>query len=316
MRLVWVYVLVTALVFSSLVVAQNPGTGLHKPGPEEGTLAGNIYANEFLGFSFPIPDGWEVNREILGTEREGEAKRTPGGGLELLVIDQHTGKPFRNRIVVSALDAAGMSATTQEYVSKFVKVRLNRDGRQLVQDAVDIELAGRHFSRADYKESSAEVTLHKAFVSTKFRGYFLGWTLVAGSPEELEAIAKSLDRISFREDRQLSSGVIGSTVPAAPGRPLRVRVSQGVSQALLLKKVDPEYPSDARRDHVQGSVVLRATIDTSGNVANLTLTSGDPKLAPAALEAVKQWKYKPYLLNGSPVEVETQVTVAFQLSER
>ena len=96
--------------------------------------------------------------------------------------------------------------------------------------------------------------------------------------------------------------------------PQLVRISAGVSTALLIKKVQPQYPSNAMQSRVQGQVVLQARIDKEGNVEDLTLISGDPLLAPAALEAVKQWKYKPYLLNGQPVKVETQVVVNFTLS--
>ena len=96
--------------------------------------------------------------------------------------------------------------------------------------------------------------------------------------------------------------------------PLRVRVSQGVSQALLLKKVDPEYPVDALRTRIQGSVLLHVTISKAGDVLTVELISGHQMLAPAAIEAVKHWKYKPYLLNGQPVEVDTQVLVNFTVS--
>ena len=99
-----------------------------------------------------------------------------------------------------------------------------------------------------------------------------------------------------------------------PKRPLRVRVSESVSQAFIAKKVQPDYPPEARAKHVEGRVVMKAEISESGDVQNISLISGDPLLAPAAMEAVKQWKYKPYLLNGQPVNVETQVTVVFQLT--
>jgi protein TonB len=65
---------------------------------------------------------------------------------------------------------------------------------------------------------------------------------------------------------------------------------------------------------VQGDVVLSAVIDTNGQITNLQLVSGHPMLVPAAIAAVKQWRYKPYLLNGQPVEVETTITVIFSLS--
>jgi len=90
-------------------------------------------------------------------------------------------------------------------------------------------------------------------------------------------------------------------------------VSQGVSQGLLFKKVAPSYPQNALRMHIDGTVELLATISKDGNITHIKVLSGDAQLAKAASDAVKQWKYKPYLLNGEPVEIQTQVTVNFKL---
>lgn len=111
-------------------------------------------------------------------------------------------------------------------------------------------------------------------------------------------------------------GIISSTPVAVPkvATPQRVRVSQGVTQGLLIRKVQPAYPPLARQARIQGSVQLQAEISKDGTIENLRLISGHPMLAPAAIEAVKQWRYKPYILNGEPVEVETQITVNFTLS--
>jgi len=115
-------------------------------------------------------------------------------------------------------------------------------------------------------------------------------------------------------------GVIGSVLSSTPvavpkiATPQRVRVSAGVTQGLLVRKVNPTYPPLARQARIQGTVVLQAQISKTGDIENLQLISGHPMLAPAAIEAVKQWKYRPYLLNGEPVEVETQVQVNFTLA--
>jgi protein TonB len=115
-------------------------------------------------------------------------------------------------------------------------------------------------------------------------------------------------------------GVIGSVLSSTPvavpkiATPQRVRVSAGVTSGLLVHRVSPVYPPLARQARIQGTVVLQAQISKDGNIENLQLISGHPMLAPAAIEAVKQWKYKPYLLNGEPVEVETQVQVNFTLA--
>jgi protein TonB len=99
-------------------------------------------------------------------------------------------------------------------------------------------------------------------------------------------------------------------------RPKRVRVSQGVAKALLIQKVEPEYPQEARDKRIQGTVVLQVEISEAGDVKDAQLISGHPLLAPPAIAAVKQWKYKPYLLNGEAVQVETQVAVDFRLDPK
>ncbi len=119
-------------------------------------------------------------------------------------------------------------------------------------------------------------------------------------------------------------GVIGSVISSSnslaavpkfvPTTPTRVRISGGVTKGMLIQRLEPTYPTLARAARVQGDVVLSAIIDTNGQITNLQLVSGHPMLVPAALAAVKQWRYKPYLLNGQPVEVETTITVIFTLS--
>ena len=119
-------------------------------------------------------------------------------------------------------------------------------------------------------------------------------------------------------------GVIGGIVSATsnlsavpkfiPVTPQRVRISQGVTRGLLIHRVEPGYPPLARAARVQGDVILTAVISVNGEIENLQLVSGHPMLVPAAISAVKQWRYKPYLLNGQPVEVETTITVIFSLS--
>jgi periplasmic protein TonB len=107
-----------------------------------------------------------------------------------------------------------------------------------------------------------------------------------------------------------------SVLAQAQLKPARVRISQKVSETLVVSKVQPRYPEEARRKHIQGPVIMRAEITKDGVVESLDVLSGDPVLAAAATDAVKQWKYKPFLLNGDPMAVETQVTVNFTLADK
>jgi protein TonB len=106
--------------------------------------------------------------------------------------------------------------------------------------------------------------------------------------------------------------------PAMPkvAAPSKVRVSSGVAQGLLIHQVKPTYPSIAVQARVQGTVVLQAVIAKDGTVQDLRVISGHPLLVRAALEAVQLWRYKPYLLNDQPVEVDTQINVNFTLGSR
>ncbi len=102
--------------------------------------------------------------------------------------------------------------------------------------------------------------------------------------------------------------------PLPPQPAVREFRTSRMLEGSLLYRVQPIYPPLARTARIQGPVVLFAVISKSGNIDNLRVLSGHPMLAPAAIEAVSQWRYRPYILNGEPIEVETQITVNFTLA--
>jgi protein TonB len=99
-------------------------------------------------------------------------------------------------------------------------------------------------------------------------------------------------------------------VPAAPMRHAPVSV---IMEGNLVHKVEPRYPVIAQQVGIQGTVVIRALISRTGSIERAQVESGQPLLTAAALAAVREWKYRPYYLNGEPVEVETEITVNFVL---
>jgi protein TonB len=94
-----------------------------------------------------------------------------------------------------------------------------------------------------------------------------------------------------------------------------VKISEGVLQAQLISHIDPRYPGFARLIKIDGTVRLHAMISREGRIESLEVVSGHPLLVKAALDAVRQWRYRPTILNGEPVEVETSITVVFQLRQ-
>ncbi len=110
-------------------------------------------------------------------------------------------------------------------------------------------------------------------------------------------------------------GIIGgSGLPPPPkAAPLRIRVGGNVQQASIIHQLQPVYPQIAKTAHIQGTVILHAIIAKDGTVQELQYVSGPPLLMRAAMDAVRQWRYKPTLLNGEPVEVDTTISVIFTL---
>lgn len=168
---------------------------------------------------------------------------------------------------------------------------------------------------------------HQCVICTTANGHLLVWS--AGAPNEkgLDAIVATLNSIAalpqpiaaesapLAEQKNVEvEGSPANPVIAQPQRVrVRVRVSSGVTSGLLIKKVNPIYPDDARAAYIQGTVVLRAEISKAGDIIDLELVDGPIELAGSAVAAVRQWKYKPYLLMGHPVIVDTQIQVNYQL---
>jgi len=105
-------------------------------------------------------------------------------------------------------------------------------------------------------------------------------------------------------------------VTLAPAAPTQITVGGDVQAGRILQRVQPVYPALAREGRIQGNVQLKAVISADGKIKTLTVVSGHPLLVDAALDAVRHWTYQPTLLNGSPVEVKTEILVRFELGHK
>lgn len=121
-----------------------------------------------------------------------------------------------------------------------------------------------------------------------------------------------------------AGGVLGGIIGGAPGSnlppppkvtPSRIKVGGNVQSAALIRQVMPVYPPIARTAHISGTVVLHAIIAKDGSIEELQYVSGPPLLMRAAMDAVREWRYRPTLLNGEPVEVDTTISVVFTLGD-
>ena len=145
---------------------------------------------------------------------------------------------------------------------------------------------------------------------------------IAGPASTIDGSTLDAPTIDYAQGQGTNVGIarsVGDGIPIViptPAHPIPVKplLVSHLAEANLLHKVQPIYPPLARQARVQGAVELRAVISKTGAIENLVVVRGHPMLATAAVEAVKQWRYRPYLLNGEPIEVETDITVNFFLS--
>jgi TonB family protein len=111
-----------------------------------------------------------------------------------------------------------------------------------------------------------------------------------------------------------SEALVGLIASVAPMPSLDLPVSQGVRPLLLERRVMPRYPAQARALKLEGTVIVEAWVNELGRVDQVSLVSGNPELGQAAIEAVRDWRYRPALLNGKPMRTETQIKISFQAS--
>jgi periplasmic protein TonB len=117
----------------------------------------------------------------------------------------------------------------------------------------------------------------------------------------------------FPDGLSTISGEVRPVAPPPPAPVVRTFRTSSMVEGNLIRRVQPVYPPLARTARIQGPVVLAAVINKAGAIENLRVLSGPPMLVKAALDAVSEWRYRPYILNSEPVEVETQITVNFTL---
>jgi len=261
------------------------------PAADRGLLSDRLYTNQSLGISWELPDGWSVDNNQPPSDENNQVL------LRLLPSGKESNEFVELRYSADDSDTivSGLRSKGWEPIGKAGSLSLG---------------GGIFFSRTDFTLTGSPSTYLTVFLGQR-RNKRLLWSLVAASPERLNQLVTAVRQIRVQPDWGNAEGPF---VPTAPGSlPNTVRVSQGVTQSLSQTKIQPIYPKEARKAHIQGTVLLLAHISTEGKIKNIYVLSGHPFLTQSAIEAVSRWTYRPYLLQGKPVEIETQITVNFNL---
>jgi TonB family protein len=308
MRVFWACLLVSAAVWAHSQTV-----------PKSDDAAQSHLSIADFGLAYPLSNDWVRATELL--RRRAESSNPPPN-FDILLAAVYVPK--------SNLSANSPFFSLRAYRQPAADCKKNleamiahsQDKKDQPEGGVEqFSAAGRDYFRV--KLARGVGGRHQCVICSTANGHLLVWN--AGAPNEkgLDAIVATLNSItalpqrSAAESAQSAGQKNGEAegVPSKPviARPERVKVSSGVTTGLLIKKVSPIYPDDARAAYIQGTVVLRAEISKAGDITDLELVDGPIELAGSAVAAVRQWKYKPYLLLGQPVTVDTQIQVNYQL---
>jgi TonB family protein len=287
------------------------------PKPDNAAQAHSSIAE--FGLVYPLSNDWVRATELL---RKRVESSNPAPNADILLAAVFVPK--------SNLSAASPFFSLRAYrqpatdCKKSLEAMIadSRDKKNQPEGGVkEFSAAGRDYFRVNSARGVGG--RHQCVICTTANGHLLVWN--AGAPNEkgLDAIVATLDSITVLPQRSAAESappveqknVEAQGEPSKPAMagPQRVKVSRGVTTGLLIKKVQPFYPEDARAAYIQGTVVLQAEISKAGDIVDLELVDGPIELAGSAVAAVRQWKYKPYLLMGEAVAVETQIQVNYQL---
>jgi len=284
--------------------------------PPLGTFRDGTYSNEFFDFQYPLSRDWVRETEAM-------RKRVSAGGqssgmyvlLAAVRIPQKTA-PLEadSSFVVSAIESGGRSC--EQYLQAVADSLHSQKEAQEKGAVATLTFVGREFYRADF--DFRESPSHRTFLCTQSKRYLLQWNVVGLSKGAVESVVSTLNSISAMQPKaapaEPAASANSGAGPENKPQVMSVRVAQGVSQGLIIKKVPPVYPPQAKYAHIQGSVLMSAVISKQGDIEDLEVLDGPIELAVSAVNAVRQWKYRPYVLNGEPVEVHTTITVNYVLS--
>ena len=287
------------------------------PKPAEATHPHSSIAD--FGLVYPLSNDWVLATYMLRKQFE-SADSPPTSDILLAAVyvpasNLSGSSPFFS-LRAYRQPATDCKKTLEAYIAK------SQAGKDKTEGGVaEFSAAGRDYFRVNM--AHGVLGRHQCLICTTASGHLLLWSANAPNEKGLDAVVATLNAItplsqpmateSSPSKELKNDGVEGPSPKPVTTPPTRVRVASGVSTGLLIKKVTPVYPEGARAARIQGTVVLQGEISQTGDITHLELMDGPSELAGSAVAAVRQWKYRPYLLMGQPVAVETQIIVNYQL---
>jgi TonB family protein len=276
--------------------------------PPLGTFEGDAYSNEHFSLYYPLSRDWVRETELL-------RKRYASGkvvGAWILLAEVHIPQDntelradaFFTLVAVRRPQESSSDACKHSLDLLATNLQSNKEGKQK-GETNQYAIAGRDFYRADFEYSRDP--RDRTMICSPAKDFLLMWNIEGLSRKAVDTAAATLNSITWPAPPP-------APVAASPSMPPPAHVDVGMTTGLLIKKVTPVYPPMARNNYIQGTVLMRAEISKAGDVVDLEVLDGPIELAVSAVNAVRLWKYKPYRLNGEPVQVITEIRVNYTLT--
>jgi TonB family protein len=275
--------------------AANPD--VKKEGVPHGSFQGRTYVNQYFELAYRLSPEWVLDTNLAGKTLA--SSHEPGDLLLAAVripqdlTDLRADAWFRLMAV-----PATESATCREYVDALGASLRSRNRGKSKGEVREFSVAGHEFVRADFEYD--DDAHDRSVICSPSGGFLLVWKIEGTLWESVDEAASTVYAIA---PWPLASDPSAKIAPTS--------VSERTSTRMLRRKVAPVYPLVARENSIRGTVRLEAVIGPRGDVERLELVEGPIELATSAVTAIRQWKYRPYLLNGEPVAVTTPITISY-----
>lgn len=264
------------------------------------------YTSQYFALSYPLPPEWVLETELVRNRLASEKQLQDG---DLLLAAVHIPQDTTDLRADSSLTVLAMNRSAQpdaENCSQYLDtlaatLRASRIAKRK-GEVSEYTVAGREFSRVNFDYSSG--TSDRAVICSPARDSLLLWKIEGSYWESVDDAASTIYAIvpwHRAKPSELSSSLA------------EVHLSQNDALGLLVRKINPVYPSEARDSHIQGTVRMQAEISKTGEVETLELVEGPVELAVSAVTAVRHWRFRPYVQNGEPVPVTTVIVLNYSL---
>lgn len=271
-----------------LVKGAEPGASDHAtPLPEEGAVVKGVYQNRYLSLSYPLPADWDESFK-------GPPPSDHGGYVLANILPGKSFKgPVKGTILFTAQDiffgrksfenAKALIADRQEHLEPYYDVE---------HPASEISIAGRKFARFDYESKVAG--LHWTLLATQIRCHAVQLVFTSRDPELIAALVKDMDRMTLPAEAGATAGTGGGDWPAC--------MANYATADTIVERVEPDL-----KDRHFNEIPVRIIIDKKGRVKHVHVLSAFPEQSKVIIDALMQWKFKPYVRDGKPMEVETGI---------